>query len=313
MFWLAISCAAAPAFAQPSAADKKAAAEAFDRGTAKWLSKDYADAARYFETAHRLAPAAGALVQAVRSHDRAGNGLRAATLALRLESLYPDDKLAKKTARAILKKSTKKHTRVNVKCDGCTIEVDGKLVDYPSFFVEADRKSSVEASFETGSVQKEVQGGAGETVEVAFDAPPPKPEAPKDPKPSPPLEPDAGAAPAPIKDDADDEPAVSWVVPVVLGGLTVVAGGALVWSGLDTLSERDVYEADPTRDRFERGRDLELRTNVLIGVTAVLGAAAITTTFLALPSGEPERDSAGLGATLSVGPGSASGAIRGTF
>ncbi len=292
--------------AQPSADDKAAAAEAFDRGTAKWLGKDYAQAAGYFETAHRLAPAAAALVQAVRSHERAGNDLRAATLALQLAGTYPDDALARKTARAVLASREKKYARIDVKCEDCTIELDGKLVDHPSFFVEPARTVSLEAGFATGSVQRDVEGRAGETLEVSFEAPPKKEAPPPPPDP-------AGAGAATGAQPAVAEPAVPWVVPAVLGGLTVVAGGVLTWSGLDTLDERDAYEAAPTRARFEHGRDLELRTNVLIAATAVLGAATLTTTFFALPRAEPSRDGAALDATLSVGPGVAATSIRGSF
>ena len=58
-------------------------------------------------------------------------------------------------------------------------------------------------------------------------------------------------------------------------GLTAVAGGVLVWSGLDTLSARDDYEDNPTRDGYEDGVDREKRTNILIGATTVLGLATI--------------------------------------
>lgn len=56
-------------------------------------------------------------------------------------------------------------------------------------------------------------------------------------------------------------------------GLTAVAGGVLVWSGLDTLSARDAYVANPTESGYNDGVGRETRTNVLIGVTATLGVA----------------------------------------
>ena len=56
-------------------------------------------------------------------------------------------------------------------------------------------------------------------------------------------------------------------------GLTVGVAGALLWSGLDTLSARDAYAAAPTQAGYNDGTSRELRTNALIGVTAVLGVA----------------------------------------
>jgi hypothetical protein len=50
----------------------------------------------------------------------------------------------------------------------------------------------------------------------------------------------------------------------------------LVWSGLDTLTARDAYVANPTGPGYEDGVGRELRTNVLIGVTAALGVATVT-------------------------------------
>lgn len=306
---LVLCCELGEALAEPSAGDKAAAAEAFDRGTAKWLGKDYAEAARYFETAHRLAPAAGALLQAVRSHERAGDTLRASTLALRLAAEYPGDAAAQKTARAVLDKHAGRYVRVEVACTGCTLELDGKLVDSPTFYIAPGDEATVAAAFDTGVVSKNVFGKAGETVQVSFEAPP-RAETPTAPAASPTPARDEPSRPPPPPAPA---PGLPWAVPAVLGGLTVVAGAALTWSGLDTLDERDAYEASPTRARFENGRDLELRTNVLIAVTAVLGAATIATTVLALPGDEPRRDAAKLEATVGAGPDGASAVVRGSF
>ena len=66
-------------------------------------------------------------------------------------------------------------------------------------------------------------------------------------------------------------PAVFWIGT----GLTVVAGGFLTWSGVDTLKARDDYENDPTRDGYDDGVKLEQRTNILAGATAVLGVTTI--------------------------------------
>ncbi len=280
---------AEPALAdEPSAQDRASAGEAFDRGTSLWLSKNYAEAARYFETAHRLAPASGALVQAVRAHVRAKNMLRAATLSLRLQALYPDDKLAAKTAKKGLAKWEKSFARVDVACDACTVELDGTIVSHPSFFVEPDTEHTVVANFPTGSETKSVHAEAGETIELAFEAPPepePEPEAP------PPDEPVLEVAP-PGPTDVGGEPYLKPTVPIILGAATVGMGAVLVWSGVDTLNANDTYEQDPTRNRLNNGRDLERRTNILLGLTVTVGAAAVTTTVLAILKKKPDSKEA---------------------
>jgi PEGA domain-containing protein len=56
---------------------------------------------------------------------------------------------------------------------------------------------------------------------------------------------------------------------------TAVVGGVALWSGLDTLSARDRYVADPTEEGYRNGVSREKRTNWLIGSTATLGAATL--------------------------------------
>nr|MDQ3036002.1 hypothetical protein [Myxococcota bacterium] len=67
--------------AEPTAQERQAAADAFDRGTRAFLARDYPRAGQWFETAYRMAPAAVALIGAVRAYERGGNVQRAATLA----------------------------------------------------------------------------------------------------------------------------------------------------------------------------------------------------------------------------------------
>jgi len=259
-----------------SARDRQSAAEAYDRGTSAYLSEDFARAAQWFETAHRLAPAAAALVQAVRSHERAGNALRAASLALQLEALYPDDRAARRAARSALE-GAEGYLRVEVECDGCTLEVDGAIVSYPRFFVEAGAEHAVVASFESGNRREVVSGEAGETRSLRFDAPPP---------------PDAPTTDEPAATAVDAEPAQT-ATPQASGGggvpvavtvtamiLTAGLGGVLIWSGVDALDGVPAYEANPTVEGLADGRAREERTNWLIAGTAVAGAATVVLMLL---------------------------------
>ncbi len=97
--------------------ERQAAAEAFDRGTTAYLAEDFGTAARWFEMANNLAPAAPALLQAIRAYQRAGNDLRAATLALRLVERFPDAGTSVDQAQHALDEVRGRFFLVEVACD----------------------------------------------------------------------------------------------------------------------------------------------------------------------------------------------------
>ncbi len=309
--------------AEPSAQQRQAAAEAYDRGTAAYLSRDYTTAARWFETAHRMAPAAPALLQAVRANQRAGDALRAANLALRLQVQYADERQAVRVATPLVAAAARAYVRVDVTCTGCTVDLDGTLLEWPAFFVEADADHVVGAHFETGDAEPQsVRGAAGETRTLSFDAPPrPEPIVNASPRgwPAaalrrPPGAPDGagtGAEPAPSESRQNSGAGLPPAVAFVSAGATVVAGGLLIWSGLDTNAGVPAYEANPTQAALEAGQAKELRTNVLVGVTALLG---VTTGVLAIFTDWGGReDAAPIEAGVAPTAGGAVGVIRGRF
>lgn len=258
-FCAAIAASATSAEAQPTARERQSAGQAYDRGTAAFLAEDFVAAARWFETAHRLAPASAALIQAVRSHQRAGNDIRAATLALTLTEDYADDDTAGRTAASALEDAAA-YVRVEVDCGECTLEVDGSLVGRSSFFVEPGTQHTVVASFETGNRTEDVRGEAGETVQLGFEAPVGE------------VIDDPGNGGTTSGGGGGGVPAwVSIAALVVTAGL----GGVLIWSGIDTLDGVDAYEANPTVEGLEDGRSREARTNWLIASTSVAAAATL--------------------------------------
>ncbi len=262
----------AGAASQPSAEDRTAAADAFDRGTRAYLARDYGRAAQWFETAYSMAPASAALVQAVRAHERAGNRVRAATLALRLTVTYATDRGAMRQAEQSLRVASEL-VRVDVGCErACTIELDGSLMELASFFLEPGAEHIIRATFDTGSIEERVTGTAGEVRALRMEAPPAPPEVVAVVEPEP--EPEPEPAPVPVPSSGSG---ISPAFGLVALGLTAVAGGVLVWSGVDALDGVPAYEAAPTPAGLADGQGRELRTNVLIGVTAGL---AVTTLVL---------------------------------
>ncbi len=312
--------------AEPSAQQRQAAAEAYDRATAAYLSRDYVAAARWFETAHRMAPAAPALLQAVRAHQRAGDALRAANLALRLLAQYADDRQSVRVATPLVSAATRAYVRIDVSCAACTTELDGTLQEWPSFFVEADADHAIGAHFETGdAVPQTVRGAAGDTRAIAFDAPPaPEPEpAATGPRgwPTAALRRNTGGEVTEARDADAERPedrARGGLPPAVFiasAGATLVAGGFLAWSGLDTAAGVPAYEANPTQEALDAGQRKELRTNVLIGVTAALGAVTGVLALLTDWGGRTDDapDSPRVEAAVAPAPGGAVGVVRGRF
>lgn len=269
---------AAASAREPSAADRQAAGQAYDRASAAYLNREYARAGNLFEMAYRLAPASAALVQAVRSYERAGDSLRAGTLALRLQAFYGSERRSVSQAEETIAAVRGSLVRVDVTCNGsCALELDGVLEEHTSFFASPGEAHVVRATFETGVVEREVRGAPGETRALSLEAPPrvavSAPEAPSE-------EPAAGSSGGGGAPSSDAEPSagISPIAFFVVGGLAVISGAVLVWSGIDTLDGVPIYEAYPTEANLRVGQLRELRTNVLIGIT---GAFAITAAVLA--------------------------------
>jgi hypothetical protein len=288
---LATFCSPRSAEAQ-DARQRQAAAEAYDRGTAAYLEGSYGEAAQWFETAHRMAPAAPALMQAIRAHEHANNHTRAATLALELSRSYSEQSSATDYAKGVLEASAPKLLQVQVSCDeDCKLDVDGKLQEFLAFFEEPGRPHTLTATFETGSKTTKVQGEAGESRQVSFEAPPPPP--------APLIGPSEGSATEMQDTGTSGRPLAPLYTFIGIGVTTAVLAGTIV-SMVDM--NRGVPEYNQAADEYtscakavgsrdcgplerhakalyEQGQSKELRTNILIGATAF---AAVSTGVIAL-------------------------------
>jgi hypothetical protein len=292
----ALVAASTPAYAQNSpvspapAEDVDGAARAFEEGQRAQLHRDYARAAELFELADRSAPNAAALRSAIRNFDAAGNPAHAATLAARALERYPNDAETRKLAERINARLAPTLGELVVKCaSACALVLDGGATsDAPSaahrvFVLPGDH--AVIARFNDGrSASRSVTATAGATSELAVEPPPVVVAA------APTTTPSTNEAPASAVTDA--QPELSTVAPkrdrrlnpaVAIVGLAVTAGlaGALIWSGLDTLSARDRYKANPTQAGYNDGVDREHRTDGLIAGTAAVGVATIAIAIFA--------------------------------
>lgn len=264
--------------------DVNAAAAAFQEGQRLQLAREHARAAEFFEIADHSAPSPAALRSAIRSHQAAGHAVRAATLSLRARSRDAADPQSAQLADAVLAEAAPRLTRVHVTCSpGCTVTVDRLAVgdgtgESHAFFVEPGPRTLETRWANRGTRTRSLDCTAGQSVELSLDAPPPEPAPPPAPTPTvatPPPAPVLAVLPplptAPVVRPRQRPlpPLVFWI------GLaaTAASAGVLVWSGLDTLSARDAYVQRPTEAGYNDGASREVRTDVLIASTAVLGVA----------------------------------------
>lgn len=310
----ALVASTAAAQTEPSAADRSAAGEAYDRGTAALLAHEYARAATLFETAYRLAPSAPALIQAIRALEHTGGALRAGSLALRLQSLYGSDRQAARQATTTLAAATPQFLRVDVDCDAtCTIELDGRVEDFRSFFVEVGSTHSVRATFDTGvAARQATAGAAGETQTLTF-ARPPEPPAPPEEVATVETTHDDGTSPLPPPPPPHSG-GVDPAVFITFTALTAVAGGVLIWSSVDMYDGVPAYQAHPTDAGLADGQSRELRTDVMWGVTGALAATALILAIVTDWSGGGSSADSQTPAVSFIGlPGGGGLTVDGTF
>ena len=269
----------ATVYAEPQS--QQAAAQAYDRGSAAFSAGDYSEAASWFETAYRHAPTAEALIVAARSHARAGNRLRAATLALVLREMYPSHSDAIVAADEILTASQTEFLRVKVVCDQCALEVDGRLQAEHEFFIEPDQTHTITASNGTDEQTKQFGGSAGQDVLIMFSLAAPSNE---------PI-----AAPARVAepivqtstavDSKPFSPLTAYVAAGVTGALLIgsialtvhtMAGVSKYEAAAEKFrqctSDCDALEAG-ARTLAEKGHANETRTTLAWSATAVFGLA----------------------------------------
>jgi hypothetical protein len=259
-----------PAHAADDDAGKKAgAAEAYDRGTAAYLAGRYAEAGRWFETAYRLVPAYPSLAQALRAYIQVGDSRHVANLALRISELYAQQPGATELTEPLLKNANATYTRVDFVCTECNVNLDGKLVEHNSMFVEASKRYTFVFDFPTGQRSVEFVGVAGERRELRVEAPLPTVTNPEFMG--------VGADGKPLRASEHSSRGARVLPPwsiYAAAGVTVGLAAAALWSGLDAKAGVEAYEANPTAEALAEGQSKETRTNILIGAAA--GAAVLT-------------------------------------
>src|SRR5688500_480260 len=165
------------AAAEPTPAQVRVAAEAFDRGREAYKAEEYVEAAEQFEKADNNAPSSAAIELAIRARDKAGELDRAATLLALALKRHPDDENLQKLSGDILRRAGEELFELSDSCDqACDLTVAGKIVHGPpetqrTIYV-APGALTVRAGWsDNRSDSKQVQAEAGAKGEMAFVAP----------------------------------------------------------------------------------------------------------------------------------------------
>jgi len=274
---------------EPTPAQVRTAAEAFDRGREAYKTEDYVEAAEQFESADANAPSAAELELAIRARDKAGQLDRASTLASLALARHPDDPNIQKIAPPIIEHAKAELFELDLKCDeACDVTVGGKIAPgrrstERTLFL-APGHYNVRAGWSGDrSASKSVDGTRGQATSLEFSAPPAAPPA------APVVTPVTTTTAEPTADQGA-HPKAGKLPPVVFWvgvGLTGVLGGTTLWSGIDTQNNpgpdrvRDACKPVDSSGAhsaecdslYNQGLDKQHRTNLLLGVTAGVGVA----------------------------------------
>lgn len=315
---VALACLAWSAGARADGPSTDAQAHsAYERGTAAFKRGDYPTAAREYAAADSLAPNPVALQAAIDAAVLADDPVLGAALLERAsESARTDGLRASMTTAE--RKFAHRTGRLLLACPAppCLGAIDGAAT--PPGVAIVVRVGSHTVTLEaSGTVTTRVVTiGADETITVSsptglVSAAPPPPATPAPPAPAPPVVPPPvlpPPAPAPPARRVDHGLSPVWFW--VSAGATVLAGGVTIGSGIDTEQRHATYVSDcqksPTKcsQLSTEGQSAQTRTNVLIGVTAALGAATLATVLLVRWHGASGT------ATATAGPGAVSFDVR---
>jgi hypothetical protein len=290
---LAVFTAVLPAAADdaPDAAKVKRAGDEFDLGVAAFKAKNYDEAAQHFEAADENVQGAKTLRLAIRARSEAGHASRAATLAAQALERYPDDAEMTKLGKETIDKVQSSLHKVKVSCASpCVLAIGSRAVHgvmSTRWVLYLDPgKTSISASFvgNTSAKPRSVEAVAGGSSELRFEPPEPPKKTPVVPTTTSSHDIPPDITSAPTASASPDQPAKG-IHPAFFGvglGLTAAAGGVLAWSGVDTLQNpgpdkvRQVCAGKgPDCPEYKLGLENQLRTNILIGGTAGLGAVTV--------------------------------------
>lgn len=260
--WLLLlaKLAAAPASAQP----RSEASRAFAEGSELFEKADYVGAIEAFSRAYRLKPHYSVLCNIALSHERLGNMVAAAASYRDCLSQGADKAASAEAVRNSLQRVEGRIGWVQVRSpgQGGDVHIDGNRVGpapqrvplNPGSHVVEVRRSGAEAARQSLTMR------GGEQLELELI---PRALAPEPPK------------VIVVKEPSPERPRRRLHQAWFWSGVGLTAGLAAVATafGVLTLRTRDDYQAQPSRQLYDRGLNYRLVTNIFWGLTAASAGA----------------------------------------
>lgn len=288
--------------------DAKGAGLAFTEGQRAYKHGDFRHAAESFEKAYALLPKLPALWNAARAWQEAGESTRAANLYEKYLSLAPPSAPDRDHANKAINLLNEKLSRVeihasdftDVKLDGAAVEGLSDAPDHTLVVYVNPGAHVVEGTKNGDHALQKQDIAAGAIVSVVLTVETELKVAP--------------AYPPPVIEQPQHSKGLPPWVLLIGGGLTVVSLGVTVWSGLDTQSQKSTFTNTPTQQNLDDGRSKEVRTNVMIGVTAGLAAlTGVTAIFVDWKGSSKEKAPPPQAASIHMGVGPGTMMIEGKF
>ncbi len=309
---VALTCAlTAPlALAAPSEPeDRQAAAREFAEAQRAFGAGDFKLAAEQFEAAYKHKPHHSSLWNAARARQRMGDTARAANLYARYLREAPPNARDRNTAISSLQKLTPKLGQLEITSVGLEdVKVDKELtLDRNTYVNPGAHVVEARVAGQDRVVTQSANVDAGQTQSIALVAPSDKGTAGTTPTPTPTPVP----TPPPVRDrdqEGEKKSRGGWS-PAVVGvgvGLTAVAGTVAVIFGLDVVNQKAAFDKDPTQSNLDTGKSKQLRTNIMLGVTAGLGVLTGVAAIWLVDWHSGDRN-------VQVGTGLGDVRVRGTF
>ncbi len=254
---------------------RRLAREEFAQGKTAFEAGDYLRAAALFESAYRHAPHHDALWNAARALELAGEKAQAANLYTQYLTAAPPDARDRDRATASRRALSEALGRIEIQGAVQAPRVDGAPVDSLTVFVDPG-EHIVRARVDGADVERVIQVAAGAAASVVLGrasgaAPAQSVGAAAQPTGAP-LAPPSPARPP---NGRPLSPAFFYVGL----GLTAVAAGLTIASGVDTLNAKASFDTLPSGAALDSGTFKQDRTNVLfwttVGVGVITGASAI--------------------------------------
>lgn len=288
--------------------DRERARKAYDRGVVAHKQGAYARAANEFALADTLAPSPVALRAALDAAVKADDPVLGMELVARSARVSPLPTELRTSVEAAKTSFVGRTGTMSLRCHEsapCEASVDGATLTAEKGRIVRVGEHAVVIRAHGTEEARSVRVGPDERVELrpTTSAPPSAPVASATAVPAvlptatpaptsvpPTSTPSSGPVPESTRSAEPERSAAGDrglppVVVVIGAGLTAVAGGLSVWSGLDTKSTHDDFTAQrcatqPTNacDALaSSGKSAETRSNVLFVTTAVLGVATLAT------------------------------------